>query len=174
MKLNVYIPKILLTMNDFGFPAGTALVEHPEKSNIDSVLCYIEGNLYGAKNLETFRDKVICAAGRLVESYPTSAIRFMQRDDLVFVGYLDYETKDLHFVEDENILNEFREWSGETPVDPRFVQDHRLIKVGLDGTKPMPMTVFASVADLERQFRVGELVYLGNQPRTVTHFSIAV
>lgn len=36
---------------------------------------YIEGNRYGAANLQRFRERLACAAGRLAAQTPTSAIR---------------------------------------------------------------------------------------------------
>lgn len=39
----------------------------------DGLFVYYEGNLNGASNLNTFEERVSCAAGRMFTNYPTTA-----------------------------------------------------------------------------------------------------
>jgi hypothetical protein len=52
-----------------------------------------EGNLHGAVNLVTWRDRVEIAAGRHVERYPTVARAAAKEEQLVDVGLFDTETR---------------------------------------------------------------------------------
>lgn len=54
----------------------------------ERVLVYFEGNRYGASNLQTFEERVRCAAGRLVQHYPTVARGQFARADFTPVGLL--------------------------------------------------------------------------------------
>lgn len=53
------------------------------------VLCYLEGNLYGAANVKTYADRVLHASSRLRTGYPTSAVRSIPRSELLPVGTFD-------------------------------------------------------------------------------------
>jgi hypothetical protein len=41
--------------------------------NFPIPVIYYEGNLYGASNLESFDERIVCAAGRAHKRYPTVA-----------------------------------------------------------------------------------------------------
>jgi hypothetical protein len=47
---------------------------------------YFEGNRYGAANLTTFEERVLCAAGRLTARYPTVAKAWCDLGDIEVVG----------------------------------------------------------------------------------------
>lgn len=52
-------------------------------------LIYYEGNLYGARNLKSYHQRVECAAGRAFELYPTVACTGVMKehiDDFVVAG----------------------------------------------------------------------------------------
>lgn len=81
------------------------------------VMCFYEGNLYGAVNLVEFKDKVACAAGRLKHDYPTIAKAWVPKDDLVPVGTYSYPTstqpeKLTIWKEMAATLNEWKETDG--------------------------------------------------------------
>jgi hypothetical protein len=66
---------------------GSAIVSaHPVGAQ---VLCYLEGNLYGAENIKTYADRVLHAASRLRTGYPTSAVRSISRSAIIPVGTFD-------------------------------------------------------------------------------------
>ena len=97
MKLKIYIPQL----DSIGFEEylsfvdkGSAIVSNGEPlgDELGSIDCYLESNRYGAINLETFADKAICAAGRLVERYPTVARSALPKGMLLEVGTVDSET----------------------------------------------------------------------------------
>ena len=48
--------------------SGIVMIEGKQMAII-----YYEGNLYGAQNLETYEERIICAAGRAHTRYPTIA-----------------------------------------------------------------------------------------------------
>lgn len=62
--------------------------------NDGNVLIYYEGNLHGASNLETYEERVKCAAGRMFTRYPTSAMRNANEADLMKVGEVVWQPWD--------------------------------------------------------------------------------
>ncbi|WP_157273772.1 hypothetical protein [Thiobacillus denitrificans] len=59
----------------------------------DRLLCFFEGNLYGAENLQHPEDRVACAFGRAAVAYPTAAMRGVMPDecfDLIRVGEIEW------------------------------------------------------------------------------------
>jgi hypothetical protein len=55
-----------------------------------SILVYYEGNRFGAVNIQTLEDKVLHAAGRLDQQYPTVAMGVFLRTDFIPVGTFIY------------------------------------------------------------------------------------
>jgi hypothetical protein len=55
----------------------------------EKVLVYYEGNLYGAYNVVTFADRVMIAAGRASQRYPTQAFAAAEPEELCMVGAYD-------------------------------------------------------------------------------------
>ena len=54
---------------------------------------YFEGNLYGAENLRSYWGRLLCAAGRLSQKYPTVA-RLVDKDwgeNFDRIGVFDYD-----------------------------------------------------------------------------------
>lgn len=68
---------------------GAAIVGQPRRV-ADEVKIYFEGTIYGApQNVRTLADRARQAAGRMVEEYPTTAMRVVPREALVAVGTFD-------------------------------------------------------------------------------------
>lgn len=94
MKLPVYIvPRD--SNRSHSYEDGTAFVGRDVVG--DGQVLYYEGNYYGAVNLNLFTERVHCAAGRLTEKYPTTAVTFMDNEsiksDFLNVGYFDTEKR---------------------------------------------------------------------------------
>lgn len=70
-------------------------------------MLYFEGNIYNAVNIRTFADKVLIAAGREAENYPTVAKYLVDPAEVEEVG-----TFDGHSI---TVTNEdaLREWIGD-------------------------------------------------------------
>ena len=89
-RLMLYVP--VEQFGAHGIVPGSAIVARDDReSDSDPLLVHYEGNMYGATNLESYLDRALCAAGRLLERYPTTAKMAAAPDELMFVGYLDYE-----------------------------------------------------------------------------------
>ena len=72
---------------------------------------YFEGNLYGAEDLETYWGRLLCAAGRLSQHYPSVAhLVDNWREDFDLIGTFDYDGLAKAFEPD--------------PSDPRPPIDH--------------------------------------------------
>ena len=54
-----------------------------------------EGNRYGAENMRLYSERLLHAAGRHVDQYPTVARLWARHIDLIEVGSYDYETRAL-------------------------------------------------------------------------------
>lgn len=64
---------------------GKIIVEaDPDESPL---LVYYEGNRYGATNMERYAERVMHAAGRMTEDYPTTAQSVVRADALIQVGW---------------------------------------------------------------------------------------
>ena len=86
---------VLVPKTDEGaqnFKEGSAIVAEEKK---DYYLLHYEGNVYDACNMRTFAGKLICAAGRKAENYPTSAILGVPKENLdrdyLIAGEFDYD-----------------------------------------------------------------------------------
>jgi len=88
MILDVYVPAP-------GSPAAdhirhaSAILSDPRRTRDGRVLIYFEGNLNGATNLTWYRERLACAAGRLVTSYPTVAQARIPANQLHLVARYD-------------------------------------------------------------------------------------
>lgn len=67
---------------------GSAIVGQP-RAGSDEVAIYFEGAIYDQRNVRTLADRAKHAAGRMVEEYPTTAMRVVPRDALIVVGTFD-------------------------------------------------------------------------------------
>lgn len=90
MRLKLFIPSPDSTYYKV-LAQGSALVGDPTDSRFGEckVLVYYEGNIYGACNLNSFAEKATCAAGRLIERYPTIAKVVLPREELIEVGFME-------------------------------------------------------------------------------------
>ena len=89
---------------------GSAVVGFdPDTIDPDNeITVYYEGNFYNAANLNTFEEKCLCAADRMLTNYPTLAFANVLRSELLWVGWFNLETKALTLGEwGEEI---FEEW----------------------------------------------------------------
>lgn len=66
---------------------GSSIVAFLTKDGAGKI-CYFEGNLYGASNLRTFKERASCAYGRMATSYPTTALCGDQIDILDAIGMI--------------------------------------------------------------------------------------
>lgn len=105
MPLQVYVPvhpdRLSLILK------GSAIVSDGQLRD-GQLLVYFEGNLYGAVNLQRFEDKMLQAAGRLVQKYPTVARCLMPVDQLMEVGTYDYPNQ--RFQAKPDTLSALNQW----------------------------------------------------------------
>lgn len=87
--LRVYMASERSEKEGYTLPEGTAVVSRGYKDDEGKMLCFFEGNIYGASNLRTFESRAICAAGRLVKNYPTIAKGKIPIDCLIEVGVIE-------------------------------------------------------------------------------------
>lgn len=104
----ILVPKAGTNKHDLA--SGSAVVA--EQIGETHILHY-EGNVYGACNLNHYEQKLLNAAGRKAEAYPTSAMLGLTNseleEDFVEVGVFDY---------DECISNlRNRQFTGESDVE---------------------------------------------------------
>lgn len=77
-----YIPAENSTMwKSLGILKGSGIVAGPIDGGEMKV--YFEGNAYNACNLNTLEEKIICAAGRLMTNYPTTAFVVVNAADFL-------------------------------------------------------------------------------------------
>ena len=69
----VYVPTAQ-TRRSLGLAPGSAVVGVARSAGVH---VYFEGNVYGAENLKTWEERVVCAAGRLFRGYPTVAQAYL-------------------------------------------------------------------------------------------------
>ena len=70
---------------------GSGIVGTP--MGLDSVTIYYEGNLYGAKNLRRFAERVLQATERMRMRYPTVATSQVDPREVIQVGVYDPEER---------------------------------------------------------------------------------
>lgn len=66
--------------------------------------CYFEGNLYGASNMTRYAERVMHAAGRAVQRYPTVAFGFYDVAQLQPVGTYDSRSRRIVSLSDTDAL----------------------------------------------------------------------
>lgn len=103
-------------------PAAEAARTHPSLRYIrpgsgivlrerEHAILDFEGNLYGAENLRTYRERLMHAAGRARDNYPTVARTFLDSvEDLVFVGTYDTDTWTAVFSTNSDAAEALRRW----------------------------------------------------------------
>jgi hypothetical protein len=113
LMLGVYVPRGPHRETAHIVP-GSAIVGTNERYGParDRLRVYWEGNLYGAVNLRTPEDKLRCAAGRLVASYPTIAQGTVPAEALALVGVYHYGSHQLDVVDPAR----WRAWLAQTPT----------------------------------------------------------
>lgn len=91
--VNVYVPapgaKMLASLLDPGSAIAGIELQGGD------VLIYYEGGRYGQVGFDRYETRLLHAAGRLVQRYPTVARSVEAADDLVCVGTYDVETCEL-------------------------------------------------------------------------------
>lgn len=112
MKLAVYVPD--LNRSSFirsTVARGSAIVAAPDSKQKDpeNILVYYEGNIIEAANMSTFEDKLVSAADRAVNDYPTSAMLTAPINDLIKVG--EYEPTTKRFFADKSKVSLMDAWS---------------------------------------------------------------
>lgn len=73
---------------------GSAIVGQPEAGS-DRVTIYFEGAISDQENVRTLADRANQAAGRMIQSYPTTAMRSVPRDILMAVGTFDLQKRQI-------------------------------------------------------------------------------
>jgi hypothetical protein len=84
MTLTIYIPS---GRTPTGIAPGSGIVGRPQQDG--QILCYYEGNLYGSENLKLYRERLMHAAGRMIQHAPTIAMMLLPSDALLAVGRYD-------------------------------------------------------------------------------------
>lgn len=105
-ELMVYVPRPGSALGESILP-GSAVCGRLQDNG--RVLIDYEGNRYGSMNMRTFEEKLLHAAGRHIENYPTVARAMVKSADLIAVGRYDYETKTLSVDNRDALLG----WTGE-------------------------------------------------------------
>ena len=91
-RLFIFVP----TSNLDGVDDGSAIVSMDgDALPSDLITIDFESNRDGYSNLRGFRDRLLHAAGRHVERYPTRARTQVLRSSLTNVGFADYENGQL-------------------------------------------------------------------------------
>lgn len=85
-KINVYVPKVGTSSRGFVKPGSAVVGITPEPGSETYVVVDYEGNIYNAKNMRSFHEKVSHAADRHIARYPTMARMTVGRDTLITVG----------------------------------------------------------------------------------------
>lgn len=109
---DVFVPKAGTRAAGIVAPKSAIVAAHEQPDCLlgtDQALCYFEGNLYGAVNLQSFSERLLSAAGRALQRYPTVAKSFFNRSDLVLVGYYDFEQKHLVVIDRRSL----KDWLGD-------------------------------------------------------------
>lgn len=89
--ISVYVPSHAGTLIDqgsgvVGSPAHKFMPMLPDDGRITADY---EGNRFGASNIKTYADRVLHAAGRHTQKYPTVARSTLSTEDLTEVGSFD-------------------------------------------------------------------------------------
>lgn len=102
-SLSVYVPKVGTPLDHTAIE-GSAIVGSPYKiGDEERVRVDYEGSVFGQH--PDYRTKLLHAAGRHITSYPTVARMFVPRDDLMFVGSYDPDSKTLEIHDSAPLVN---------------------------------------------------------------------
>ena len=88
---------------------GSALVA--SGTDLDTITIYYEGNVYNSADMELYEDKVLHAAGRLLQKYPTVAKSKVSLSDVLCIGVWHVELKTMVIVKEA--LGLLEKWTGE-------------------------------------------------------------
>lgn len=93
-----------------------------EDADAERMVIDFEGNRYGAQNIVTYADRLVHAAGRHREHYPTVARLVVDRSELVRVGTFDLRAERARVDNREN-RQQLAEWLGVAvePLDGELV-----------------------------------------------------
>lgn len=101
----MYIPKhrnyrlfVPAADSRLGIDPRSAIVAHSPTGGVGDVklvLCWYEGNRFGADNLKRYVERVNCAAGRADQNYPTIAKQAIAPNELIDVGTYDLQNGQL-------------------------------------------------------------------------------
>lgn len=110
-RLTIYVP-VPGSMLERVLAPGSGVVGVPREGG---VLIHYEGNLYQVEDLREYRVRLMHAAGRLHQNYPTVAKRFVPAEEvarqLVEVGEYDVSTWSARF--DPAQLERVSQYAGE-------------------------------------------------------------
>lgn len=120
MELTIYVPA---AGTHLGIDPKSAIVgREPEDGRIK---VYFEGNRFGAENMRRFTDRLMHAAGRLVQRYPTIAYGWYPEKALVAVGTYDAANWRITAIHNADALQQWLENEPMpevfNPTEPRFV-----------------------------------------------------
>jgi len=99
-----------------GIAPGSAIVGQPYPDE-DEVRIYFEGALHGQVGMATLADRAVCAWGRLITRYPTTATRVVPREAITAVGTLDPVAGRI-VLTGPTSAREVAEWLGSVDLDP--------------------------------------------------------
>jgi len=99
--LNVYVP---VENQMLGIKPGSAVVGRESVRDPDAITVYFEGGIYNQRDSSDFDWRLLHAAGRCLENYPTVAKMTVGPGQLLYVGTYDYDTRQLD-VDDQATLD---------------------------------------------------------------------
>jgi hypothetical protein len=102
---------------------GSAMVGQPTLGS-ERVTIYFEGAIYEQENVRTFADRANQAAGRMIQSYPTTAMRVLPRDVLMAVGIFDSMRGQI-ILTGPHSEGAVAEWLGMVRLDPAELRPSR-------------------------------------------------
>lgn len=102
---------------------GSAIVGRPDASS-ERVTIYFEGAIHGQENLRTLADRANQAAGRMIQRYPTTAMRAVPRDALMAVGTFDPQGRQITLTGPHS-EGAVAEWLGTVQLDPAELRPSR-------------------------------------------------
>ena len=105
-ELRVYVPADESVFERAFLPAS-AIVGSPAVDG--GILVDFEGNRYGSESLQRFDHRLLIAAGRHIERYPTVARMVVPAEELIPVGWYNADTEELD-VDDATAL---ADWLGQ-------------------------------------------------------------
>ena len=102
---------------------GSAIVGQPEFGSKE-VTIYFEGSIYDQENVRTLADRANHAAGRMIQRYPTTAMRAVPREVLMAVGTFDIRRRQI-ILTGPHSEGAVAEWLGMVQLDPAELRPSR-------------------------------------------------